>query len=193
MGWGNDGASLTGFSRATRAWGRPSAGSPAHTVTAVTAVPRRDTAMACRSLGGHDLAVTAVTTVIVGPRIPRSVTAVITAPAVTAVTRRTFVSMASDVASQGGGAVPGRDRHRRAHSAVRARWRGGPSPGTASGHRGEARKPRAAGPRRPRLKGKGLLIRGSSGNFICGFRAHPKHGNRREGLHRLRTLAEDRA
>jgi hypothetical protein len=64
--------------------------------------------------------------------------------------------MASDVASQGGGAGPGRDRHRRARSAVRARWRGGPSPWTASGHRGEARKPRAAGPRRPRLKGKGI-------------------------------------
>ena len=29
----------------------------------------------------------------------------------------------------------------------------------ASGYRGEARKPRAAGPRRPRLKGKGSLIR----------------------------------
>jgi hypothetical protein len=87
MGWGNGGASLTGFSRATRAWGRPSAGSPAHAVTAVTAVPRRDTATACRSLGGHDLAVTAVSAVIVGPRIPRAVTAVITAPAVTAVTR----------------------------------------------------------------------------------------------------------
>ena len=37
--------------------------------------------------------------------------------------------MASDVASQGGGAGPGRDRHRRARSAVRAGWRGGPSPG----------------------------------------------------------------
>ena len=63
--------------------------------------------------------------------------------------------MASDVASQGGGAGPGRDRHRRARSAVRAGWRGGPSPGTASGPRGEARKTLAAGPRRPRLKGKG--------------------------------------
>ena len=41
----------------------------------------RDQATACRSLGGHDLAVTAVTAVIVGPRIPRAVTAVITAPA----------------------------------------------------------------------------------------------------------------
>jgi hypothetical protein len=94
-------------------------------------------------------------------------------------------SMASDVASQGGGAGPGRDRHRRARSAVRAGWRGGPSPGTASGHRGEARKPRAAGPRRQRLKGKGVLIRGSSGNFIGGFRAHPQPGNRRKGLHQL--------
>jgi hypothetical protein len=75
-------------------------------------------------------------------------------------------SMASDVASQGGGAGPGRDRHRRARSAVRAGWRGGPSPGTASCHWGEARKPRAAGQRRPLLKGKGSLIRGSSGNFF---------------------------
>jgi hypothetical protein len=61
LGLGWDGemvvpASLTDFSWATRAWGRPSAGSPAHAVTAVTAVPRRDTATACRSLGGHDLA-----------------------------------------------------------------------------------------------------------------------------------------
>jgi hypothetical protein len=61
-------------------------------VTAVTSVPRRDPATACRSLGGHDLAVTAVTAVIVGPRSPRAVTAVITAPAVTAVTRRAFVT-----------------------------------------------------------------------------------------------------
>jgi hypothetical protein len=39
-------------------------------------------------------------------------------------------SMASDVASQGGGAGPGRagDRLRRARSAVRAGWRGGPAP-----------------------------------------------------------------
>jgi hypothetical protein len=49
-------------------------------------------AMACRSLGGHDLAVTAVTALIVGISIPRAVTAVITAPAVTAVTRRAFVT-----------------------------------------------------------------------------------------------------
>jgi hypothetical protein len=49
-------------------------------------------------------------------------------------------SMASDVASQGGGAGPGRDRHRRARSAVRAGWRGGPSPGTASGHRGRGQE-----------------------------------------------------
>jgi hypothetical protein len=65
-------------------------------------------------------------------------------------------SLASDVASQGGGAGPGRDRHRLARSAVRAGWRGGPSPGTASGHRSEARRPRTAGPRRPRLRGKGI-------------------------------------
>ena len=92
MGWRNGGASLTGFSRATRAWDRPSAGLPAHAVTTVTAVPRRDPATACRSLGGHDLAVTAVIAVIVEIRIPRAVTAVITAPAVTAVTRRAFVT-----------------------------------------------------------------------------------------------------
>jgi hypothetical protein len=95
MGWGNGGASLTGFSRATRAWDRPSAGSPAHAVTAVTAVTavsRRDPATACRSLGGHDLAVTAVTAVIVGIRIPRAVTTVIIAPAVTTATQRAFVT-----------------------------------------------------------------------------------------------------
>jgi hypothetical protein len=61
-------------------------------VTAVTAVPRRDPATACRSLGGHGPAVTAVTAVIVGSRIARAVTAVIIAPAVTAVTRRAFVT-----------------------------------------------------------------------------------------------------
>jgi len=39
MGWGSGGASLTGLSRATHAWDRLSAGTPAHDVTAVTAVP----------------------------------------------------------------------------------------------------------------------------------------------------------
>jgi hypothetical protein len=34
-------------------------------------------------------------------------------------------------------------------------------------------------------QGKGVLIRGPSGNFIGGFRAHLQPGNRREGLHRL--------
>jgi hypothetical protein len=34
-------------------------------------------------------------------------------------------------------------------------------------------------------KEREVLIRGSSGNFIGGFRAHPQQGNRREGLHRL--------
>jgi hypothetical protein len=55
----------------------------------VTAVPRRDPATACRSLGGHGPAVTAVT---VGNRIARAVTAMIIVPAVTAVTRRAFVT-----------------------------------------------------------------------------------------------------
>jgi hypothetical protein len=36
---GSGGASLTGFSWATHAWDRLSAGTPAHAVTAVTAVP----------------------------------------------------------------------------------------------------------------------------------------------------------
>jgi hypothetical protein len=84
-----------GFSRATHAWDRPSAGTPAlavTAVTAVTAVSHRDPATACRSLGGHGPAVTAVTAVIVGIRIPRAVTAVITAPAVTTVARRAFVT-----------------------------------------------------------------------------------------------------
>jgi len=39
MGWGSGGASLTGLSRATHAWDRLAAGTPAHAVTAVTAVP----------------------------------------------------------------------------------------------------------------------------------------------------------
>jgi hypothetical protein len=94
MGWGNGGASLTGFSRATHAWDRlqaiiVSAGTPAHAVTAATAVPRRDPATACRSLGGHGPAVRAV---IVGTRFARAVTAVIIVPAVTAVIRRAFVT-----------------------------------------------------------------------------------------------------
>jgi hypothetical protein len=37
----------------------------------------------------------------------------------------------------------------------------------------------------PGSKEKGVLIRGSSENFIGGFRAHPQQGNRREGRHRL--------
>jgi len=37
--WGSGGALLTGSSRATHAWDRLSAGTPAHAVTAVTAVP----------------------------------------------------------------------------------------------------------------------------------------------------------
>jgi hypothetical protein len=80
---------VTGFSRATHAWDRLSAGTPAHAVTAVTAVPRRDPATAYCSLGGP-----AVTAVIIGIRIPRVVTAVIIAPAVIAagVTRRAFVT-----------------------------------------------------------------------------------------------------
>jgi hypothetical protein len=91
--WGNGGASLTGFSRATHAWGRPSAWTPAHALTAVTTVsPRRDPATACRPLGGHGPAVTAVTAGIVRIRIPRAVTAVIIAPAVTTVARRAFVT-----------------------------------------------------------------------------------------------------
>jgi hypothetical protein len=95
MGWGSGGASLTGFSRATHAWNRLSVGTPAHAVTAVTAVtavPRRDLETACHSLGGHGPTVIAVTAVTVGIRIARAVTAVIIVPAVTAVTRRAFVT-----------------------------------------------------------------------------------------------------
>jgi hypothetical protein len=40
-------------------------------------------------------------------------------------------------------------------------------------------------------KEKGVLIQGSSGNFICRFRAHQQHGNRREGLHRLGARIKD--
>jgi hypothetical protein len=43
--------------------------------------------------------------------------------------------------------------------------------------------PQGRGGRGP--KKNGVLIRGSSGNFIGGFRAHLQPGNRREGLHRL--------
>jgi hypothetical protein len=92
MGWGSGGASLTGFSRATHAWDRPSAGTPTHAVTAWTAVPRRDPATACRSLGGHGPAVTAVTAVTVGIRIARVVTAVIIVLTVTVVTEQAFVT-----------------------------------------------------------------------------------------------------
>jgi hypothetical protein len=71
-------------------------------VTAVTAVPRPNTATACRSLGGHGPAVTvhrtAVTAVIVGVRIARAVMIV---PAVTAVTRRAFVTRPRDRATMG--------------------------------------------------------------------------------------------
>ncbi len=88
MGWGIGGASLTGFSRATHAWDCLSTGTPAHAMTAVTAVPRRDPATACRLLDRHSPAVTAVTAVIVGIRIAHAVTAVIIVPAVTAVTGR---------------------------------------------------------------------------------------------------------
>jgi hypothetical protein len=87
---GNGGASLTGFSRATHAWDRPSAGTPAHAVTSVTAMSRRDPATACRSLGGHCPAVTAVNAVIVGIHLARAVTAVIIAPVVTTVAWRAF-------------------------------------------------------------------------------------------------------
>jgi hypothetical protein len=90
--WENGGASLTGFCRATHAWDRLSAGTPAHAVTAVTAVPHCDPATACRSLGGHGPAVTAMTTVIVGIRIARAVTAVIIVLEVTAATRQAFVT-----------------------------------------------------------------------------------------------------
>jgi hypothetical protein len=89
---GNGRASLTGFSRANHAWDRLSAGTPAHAVTAVTAVPRRYPATACRSLGGHGPAVTAATAVTVGIHIARAVTTVIIVPAVIAVTLRAFVT-----------------------------------------------------------------------------------------------------
>jgi hypothetical protein len=67
MGWGSNGASLTGFSRTTHAWDRLSAGTPTHAVTAVTSA-------------------------MIRIRIARAVTAVIIAPAVTTVTRRAFIT-----------------------------------------------------------------------------------------------------
>jgi hypothetical protein len=68
-------------------------------VTAVTAVPSRDPATACRSLGGHGPAMTTVTAVIVGICIARAVTAVIIVPAVTAVTWRAFVTRPGGIGS----------------------------------------------------------------------------------------------
>jgi hypothetical protein len=94
MGWGSGGASLTGFSRATRLQpGHPRLGSPIRW----DAGSRRDrryrraraVTTACRSLGGHGPAVTAVTVVI---RIARAVTTVTIVPSVTAMTRRAFVT-----------------------------------------------------------------------------------------------------
>ncbi len=87
-------------------------------MTAVTAVPLRDPATVRRSLGGHDLAVTAVTAVTVGNCIPRAVTAVITAPAVTAVTRQAFVTCPGGMGHSGR-----RDRRGRA-SFRKAPWGG---------------------------------------------------------------------
>jgi hypothetical protein len=70
---------------------------------------------------------------------------------------RTMVSSdckASDVASQGGGAGPGRDRHRRARSAVRAGWRGGraPEPRAVIGARPGSPGPQGRGGRGSRAR-----------------------------------------
>jgi hypothetical protein len=89
--------------------------------------------------------------------------------------RLSGLSMTSDVAFQGGGAGPGRDRHWRARSAVRAGWRGGPSPGTANGHSGEARRnvAKGRGNSGPRLEKRGssedlLAISRADFRLICG-------------------------
>jgi hypothetical protein len=60
-----------------------------------------------------------------------------------------------------------------------------PEPRVVIGARPGSPGQQGRGGRGSSLKGKGVLIRGSSGNFIGGFRAHPQHGNRRKGLHRL--------
>jgi hypothetical protein len=61
---------------------------------------------------------------------------------------------ASDVASQGGGAGPGRDRHRRARSAVRAGWRGvrAPEPRAVIGARPGSPGPQGRGGRGSRAR-----------------------------------------
>jgi hypothetical protein len=110
---GSGDASLTGFNRTTHAWDRISAGTPAHAVIAVTAVPsvvggrahsdrrarrnRRDSSgdgvsLTRPSVARHGPAVTAMTALIVGSRIARAVSAVIAMPAVTAVTRQAFIA-----------------------------------------------------------------------------------------------------
>ena len=101
MGWGSGGASLTGFSWATRLQpGHPRLLSPIRWDAGSRhdrrdpPCPRRDPATTCRSLVGHGPAVTAVT---VGIRIARSVTAVIIVPAVTAMTRRAFVTRSGGI------------------------------------------------------------------------------------------------
>jgi hypothetical protein len=69
------------------------------------------------------------------------------------------------------GAGPGRDRLRRARSAVRAGWRGGQSPGTVSGHLGEARRNVAKGCQRPekrRSSEEHLAISRADFRLICG-------------------------
>jgi hypothetical protein len=91
MGWGSGGASLTGFSRATRLQPDcPRLGSPIRW----DAGSRRDRSdrRARAVTRRRRVARSAVTAVTFGICIARAVTAVIIAPAVTAVTRRAFVT-----------------------------------------------------------------------------------------------------
>jgi hypothetical protein len=100
--------------------------------------------------------------------------------------------MASDVASQGGGAGQGLHRHRRARRVVG--WRRGRAPGQRAGT--GAAEPRDRGPvvdpgRRAAAataQGKdGRFVRGSSGNFMGRFRIDPQSSKCRNEL-RLHQL-----
>jgi hypothetical protein len=62
----------------------------------------------------------------------------------------------------------------------------GPSPGTASGHLGEARRTVAAGPRQPRIKAREeRFIYGLSGSFMGGFLLHSRSGRCSNGHHQI--------
>jgi hypothetical protein len=66
----------------------------------------------------------------------------------------------------------------------------GPSPGTASGHPGEAWRAVVAGPRQPRLKGsqgpkRAVHLRIIWKSFMGGYRLHFQSGTCRNGQHQM--------